>query len=51
MSQRPVVYVQQRSGCGRILLWLLMLFVVLPLVACAGWTVLGLIFTGGKTGP
>ncbi|MGW3888887.1 hypothetical protein ACWD69_09370 [Micromonospora chokoriensis] len=46
MSQPPVVYVQQQgSGCGRVLFWLLMLFVVAPAVMCAGWVVLGLLFT------
>ncbi|MEU7771223.1 hypothetical protein AB0C44_07845 [Micromonospora taraxaci] len=43
MAEPPVVYVQQRSGCGRILLWLLVLFVVLPALCCLGQTVLGLL--------
>ncbi|MET7867985.1 hypothetical protein [Micromonospora taraxaci] len=41
MSQQPI-YVQQRSGCGRILLWLLILFVGLPVLCCVGQTLLGL---------
>ncbi len=43
MSQPPFVYVQQRSGCGRILLWLLIVFVGLPTLCCLGQTVLGLL--------
>lgn len=42
MSQPPIVYVQQRSGCGRILLWLVILGVVLPALCCLGQTLLGL---------
>jgi hypothetical protein len=48
MSQRPVVYVQQRSGCGRALLWLLLLLVVAPALCCLGQTVLGLLAGGGE---
>ncbi|MGW1059356.1 hypothetical protein [Micromonospora rubida] len=44
MSQPPFVYVQQqRSGCGRIALWLVILFVLLPALCCLGQTVLGLV--------
>lgn len=45
MSQPPIVYVQhppQRSGCGRILMWAVILFVLLPTLCCLGQTILGL---------